>query len=101
MYSKWKRSLSLRVKCFSELPVGQIGCAPVPLEAQVRRGLTAHTSPASPPEHLPMPVTPAKNATPFSNLQEGLEEPVEEMVSARLIIYFYLLLYEELGGGGI
>jgi hypothetical protein len=74
------------VKCFSELPVGQIGCAPVPLEAQVRRGLTAHTSLASPPEHQPMPVTPAKNATPFSNLQEGLEEPVEEMVSARFSI---------------
>jgi hypothetical protein len=67
--------------------VGQIGCAPVPLEAQVRRGLTAHTSPASPPELQPMPVTPAKNATPFSNLQEGLEEPVEEMVSAHLMTF--------------
>lgn len=77
-----ERSQNLRVLCFSELPVGQIGCPPVPLEAQVRRGLTAQTSPASPPEHQPNAVTPAKNATAFSNLQEGLEEPVEEMVSA-------------------
>lgn len=65
--------------------MGQIGCAPVPVEAQVRRGLTTQMSPPSPPEHHSAAVTPAKNATPFSNLQEGLEEPVEEMVSGQFL----------------
>lgn len=67
--------------CCSDLPLGRVGGAPVPMEAQVRRGLTAR--PPS-PEHQVSPPAPPKTASSVPALQEALEEPVEEMVSAKL-----------------